>query len=95
MNASRLRPPRAYCTGCHAAYRPGAGLVHRPLGARAQCPGIIRLAPNPGYWRICVWCYASGRYAARACPYCAGDGWLPAGSTPGRIGTALAAVRPG
>ena len=76
----RLRPPRAYGTCCHATYRPGGRFAHRAIGSRADCPGIIRLAPNVHYWRVCVWCYATGSFAARACHYCGGEGWVPAGT---------------
>jgi hypothetical protein len=75
-----LRPPRAYCTYCQATYRSGRGLMHRALGKSFPCPGIVRLVPNPNYWRICVWCFATGRHAAQTCPQCRGDGWLLAGS---------------
>lgn len=94
----KLQAPKAYCTSCGAAYRSGGGICHRTVGGRYDCRGIIRLAPNPSYWRACHWCNGSGGYATQACHSCHGDGWLLAGS-PGAIRSAVAyhaahAVRP-
>jgi len=85
----KLRPPRAYCTCCHATFRKGRAFLHRAFNSRATCPGIIRLAPNPSYWRVCVWCYATGSHVWRVCPYCRGDGWVPAGSIEAVRGAAV------
>jgi hypothetical protein len=85
----KLRPPRAYCTCCRATYRSGTGFSHRAMGKVPNCPGIIRIAPDPRHWRVCAWCSASGSLAARACRYCGGDGWLLAGSLEAMRGVAM------
>ncbi len=88
----KRQTPKAYCTSCGAAYRSGGGICHRTMGGRYDCRGIIRLAPNPSYWRSCTWCNGTGGYGAKPCPSCKGDGWVLAG-TPEAIRSA-AAYRP-
>lgn len=85
--------PKAYCTSCGAAYRSSGGICHRTFGVRQDCRGIIRLAPNPSYWRVCAWCNGSGGYAAQTCHCCHGDGWVLAGSPEAIRGIAAYHIR--
>jgi hypothetical protein len=80
MRMTKREAPKAYCTSCGAAYRSIGGICHRTVGGRYNCRGIIRLAPNPSYWRACAWCNGSGGYATQTCHCCRGDGWVLAGS---------------